>query len=240
MSKGKLMLHCPKGHSIPHRTPHGECTPMYCAVTNAPVAGKTKANQKVLQTERKRQIANKKTSFQIKRELAIEKATKDLELEVLRTPLQIPDGANSMLVNEGRLEVLAQGSANLGKHRARLSFIKDMPVADADEVTINNWTDKRTLQLLPIAVAEKEYQLRFGDDGQRERAADAVLKMTGRYQKEGALAGGASIVLMVGPGGMQLPYMPKRIIDGSASSEQVIDGKVVLPEGELVRAKKLP
>ena len=92
---------------------------------------------------------------------------------------------------------------------------------------MTDWkTDARTVKLLPLAVAEKEFQLRFGNDDQRERAADSVLRMTGRYQKEGAISGGASIILNIGGEGMQLPYMPKR------DTAKVIEGETI--------AQKLP
>ncbi len=221
MTKSKLELTCPKGHSIPHKTPNGECTPMYCA-------GETRKETKREKTsKRKADLQVTKSAFEVKREEVIIKATKDLELKVLSTSLPLPDGASEMLVNEGRLEVLSNGSQAFGRHRARLSFIKDLPPEDADEVTINNWADKRANQNLPMAIAEKEYQLRFGNDDQRDKAADTFLRMTGRYQKEGAVSGGAAIILNISGEGMQLPYMPKRLV-----SPKVVDANAEVTDAE--------
>lgn len=229
-------LSCPSGHSIPHKTPSGECTPMYCAigmkaVVKAADKAAAKAGKALVRNERKAATAAAKSDFEVKREQAILEAKEKLELQIAATPDVLPAGASSMLVAEGKLEVLAGASIGLGKHRARHAFIKDLPGEDADEVTINNWTDKRTVQLLPLAVAEKEYQLRFGDDAQRERAADAVLRMTGRYQKEGAISGGASIILNIGGEGMQLPFMPRRTVV-AGPQPQLVDGKVLKGDDE--------
>ena len=210
--KRKLTSFCPSGHSIPHKTPKGECTALYCAqMENEEVTPRIKLKQ------RKKDQANAKTSRQISQENQIEKATKKLGLQVAAQPLQLPDGASRELANMGRLEELAGGSANLGRHKARLSFIEGgLPAADADEVAINTWSDKKINALLPLAIAEKELALKFGDAGARERAADKILAANGRAQKEGTGGTGASIVLHVSGMGLQLPYMSKRLVEGQA------------------------
>lgn len=219
--KRKLTSYCPNHHSIPHKTPRGECTALYCVEDQAPAPTK---GQKL--NKRKADQRNSKTSFELKRERAIETATKKLELQVAQSPLPLPDGASALLVNEGRLEGLAGGSANLGRHQARLSFVEGgLPTKDADDVAINTWADKKILSLLPAALAEKEYALKFGDDGQRERAADKILAANGRAQKEGSGQSSASIILHVSGSGLQLPYLPKRLVEGTVTAEVAPDAK---------------
>lgn len=123
------------------------------------------------------------------------------------------------------MEGLSGASHAYGRHQARLAFVKDLPSLDADEVTINNWADKRGVQLLPLAIAEKEFMLKYGNDEQRERAADKVLAMNGRLNREGTVSGGAAIILHIGgDGGLQLPYAPKRLVEGEVKVEPLLVG----------------
>lgn len=67
------------------------------------------------------------------------------------------------------------------------------------------WADEKIVTLLPKAVAELEYQLEYGSDEQRERAANKVLDANGRGKQDKAGAGSAPIILLnVQPG--QVPW----------------------------------
>lgn len=170
-----------------------------------------------LSAREKRKVLRKrsqeiKLSREYEHALKADKVTKQLvKQEVARTDLQLPDGASKDLVVEGRVEGLSGASHAYGRHQARLAFVKDLPASDADEVTINNWADKRGVQLLPLAIAEKEFMLKYGNDEQRERAADKVLAMNGRLNREGTVSGGAAIILNISGAGLQLPYAPSRL-----------------------------
>lgn len=227
---GKVMR-CPEGHSIPHRTKHGSCHTNYCAVKGDQGRPAVIKHSKKSTTQYKEAAKNRidndvnRTAMVLRKNIALEIATKKLVEEVKRTDLPIPVGASKELAQEGRIEQLAGTSIAAGKLGARLAFINDLPHADADEVTINNWADKKAVSLLPLAIAEKEYMLKFGDDEQREKASDRVLAMNGRHQKDGHLSGGAAIILHMEGGSIQLPYSPE------------VNTKPKLVEG-IVRAKK--
>ncbi len=233
--KTTLAQRCPDGHSIPHKTENGECTPLYCAVNGEMglqqgELKRSKRSKTLMRKGAERRKAEKemKTKFKFVKNMALEKATKELVEEVRAQPLSLPDGASVGLAQEGRIEALSATSIAAGKLGARLAFINDLPHKDADEVTINNWADKKAVQLLPLAIAEKEYMLKFGDDEQREKASDRVLAMNGRLQKEGHLSGGAAIILHMEGGAIQLPYAPQpsdRLKPGP--KPKTVDGEVV-------------
>lgn len=218
---GKLDQFCPGGHSIPHKTPSGECTPLRCAVDKNAKGSKNK-EKLAKRHEKNRNKANSLTTFQLKRDKAVEIATKNLVAQIKRTEIELPDGADRGLANEGRVEALAGASVAVGKRAARAAFTPNMPAPDADEVAINDWADKRIVKNLPQAIAEKEYQLHFGDDEQRDKAADTFLKMNGRHEKEGKLSGGALIVIQQGPSGsgLQLPYTRNALIEGEVLAKK--------------------
>lgn len=216
-----LTLRCPSGHKLPHHGPKGQCHSMRCNDPRPEVAPplSSKEKRQVLK-KRKREIS---LSNEYKQALKEDKVTKQLsKREAVRADPQLPDGASKDLVVDGKVEGLMQASGAYGRHQARLAFVKDLPSDDADEVTINNWADKRGVQLLPLAIAEKEFMLKFGNDEQRERAADKVLAMNGRLNREGTVSGGAAIILHIGgEGGLQLPYAPKRLVEGEVKVEPV-------------------
>lgn len=58
------------------------------------------------------------------------------------------------------------------------------------------WADEKIVKLLPRAVAEIEFQLEYGSDEQRERAANKILDATGRGKTERGSAGSAPIILL--------------------------------------------
>lgn len=212
-----LTSECPNNHSLPHSGSKGQCTPLRCADPRV-----EKKPLPVLSAREKRKVLKKrrqemKLSREYEHTLKEDRVTKQLtKKEVARIDPQLPDGASKDHVVEGRVEGLTNASGAYGRHQARLAFVKDLPSVDADEVTINNWADKRGVQLLPLAIAEKEFMLKYGNDEQRERAADKVLAMNGRLNREGAVSGGAAIILHIGGvGGLQLPYAPKRLVEGT-------------------------
>ncbi len=142
--------------------------------------------------------------------------------QIEASPLTLPDGANEALAAEGRVEKLAGVSVAIGHKAARMAFVAKPPETGADDAAINEWADKRVLANLPQAILEKEFQLHYGDDDQRDKAADSFLKMNGRHEKEGQVSGGALIVIHAAAGGLQLPYAPKHL---TIEQGEVIDAK---------------
>lgn len=209
----KFELKCPGGHVIPHRTPHGQCTPVHCAV----IEGEKPIKKQPL-SQRKVAIANAKATFALKREAAIERERARLVEIVKETPLPLPKGGSQEMGADEKLATLAIGSRGAGRKAARLAFLDPLPPPDADDVAINEWVDKRINKNLPMAIAVKEWNLHFGDDDQQEKASDSFLRMAGRHTKDGQLSGGAAIILNLG--GLQLPGMPK-------PSQAIVEGETV-------------
>lgn len=91
-----------------------------------------------------------------------------------------------------------QSDAVISK-RAAASMRRELvpvPVLPTDE--IESYVDKKAVDLLPDAVAEVEYQLKYGDDKQRLEAAHDVLDMNGRRKREGLGNNTQTIVLNLG------------------------------------------
>ena len=79
------------------------------------------------------------------------------------------------------------------------------------------WADARLVKNLPVAVAEIEFNLRYGDDAQRERAAQKVLDATGRGKGEKGNTGTSPILIVNMGGGLSLPWRK--------ASGETIDGE---------------
>lgn len=92
------------------------------------------------------------------------------------------------------------------RHRA-LQVPKFDDAAQAEE-----WADRKLAMMLPLAVADVEADLRWGDDKQRETARRQVLEATGRGRREGiGGSGGPSIVIIANNpnGSIDLPWAQK-------------------------------
>lgn len=61
------------------------------------------------------------------------------------------------------------------------------------------YAQAKAVSLLPEAMAEIEYQLKYGDDKQRADMADRVLDMTGNRKRDAIAGGGQTIVLNFSP-----------------------------------------
>lgn len=61
------------------------------------------------------------------------------------------------------------------------------------------YAQAKAVSLLPEAMAEIEYQLKYGDDRQRAEMADRVLDMTGNRKRDALAGGGQTIVLQFSP-----------------------------------------
>jgi hypothetical protein len=101
------------------------------------------------------------------------------------------------------------------------------------------WADSKLVRLLPLAVAEVEYQLNYGDDKQRMEAADRVLKATGRSTREAGIGGGQTIVLNISsselPWGRKATTINAQVTTGEAQGSEAR----VLQSGEPTGAARL-
>lgn len=70
-----------------------------------------------------------------------------------------------------------------------------------------NWSKDKLLSMLPEALAELHWQLRFGTAKERGDAVDRVLDANGLRKKEGSTGAGGMVVLNIG-GNAQLEAVP--------------------------------
>ncbi len=96
--------------------------------------------------------------------------------------------------------------ASLEKRLALAGVPKDLTGAAAEDFAV-----KKQLENLPVAVAEAEYRLKYGDDDQRWEAAKWFADATGHGKKETGQGGGSAVIIIQGMGtaGGQLPWMQK-------------------------------
>lgn len=106
------------------------------------------------------------------------------------------------------------------KLRKKLVERPEFPDAKAAE----EWTQDRVVKLLPDALAEVEYQLRFGDDAQRMGAARDILDANGMRRRDATASGGQTIILHMNS---VLPWQDKAqvTIDAAKLSREVAEGK---------------
>ena len=91
-----------------------------------------------------------------------------------------------------------------GRFAARLAHLK-VP-ENLEGKAAEEWSDKRLVDLLPLAVAVKEELLKFGDDKQRDKAADDILAANGRGKRDLTGASGPSIVIVSPEGAIKVPW----------------------------------
>lgn len=167
---------CPSGHSLPHKTNAGNCTPVWCAG----------------------QIKPKKDAL------------------AKRAPGE--DKPTPFVPAEDKEEVRIARAQS--RRQARLRAI-DFPEKEMEGAEAEQWADRKLVKLLPEAVALLEFDLKYGDDDAKARAAQEIRNATGRGRKDSG--GGASAifnVVMQAPasGAPPMPWMqrvdPKKLPDG--------------------------
>lgn len=165
-------MKCPANHELPHGTPNGECTPVYCS---------------------------------------------EQKFDTEETGLTVAEEAESP-------DEAADIEKALAREKARLKALKipkGLKGGDAEAFV----TEKMT-ELSVLAVADLEGQLRFGNDRARAAARREVLQATGHGPKEGAVGGGALIVIQAGDGSVSTLPPWKRKRPRQIASTQVVDANV--------------
>jgi len=167
---------CPAGHTLPHRTERGECSPLYCPGS---------------------------TPGSIKRK---EAALKDLAAAKKSDGTYAPP--------EKELAAIERAKLRADARRKLVPVPEGLAGADAEA-----WVQQRQVALAPLALAEQEYQLLFGDDEQRAKASARILDSTGHGKKESGNTAGP--VIVINASGFQLPW------------RQTVEAKLVEPIGAL-------
>jgi hypothetical protein len=187
---------CPKQHALPNRTANGECTPLWCADTDRGSRGST--SKEVVKTREARDAV--KEAVQLKGDLHIDGMLKGDDETVVLAKNTAKDSKVDEMVRIGK---------GAGRFAARLSAL-GTPTG-LQGVEAEKWADSKLVEMLPLAVAEVEYQLKFGDDAQREKAAGKVLDATGRGKKEQQGNSAPTIILVgAGTGGaLNYPWMKR-------------------------------
>jgi hypothetical protein len=131
------------------------------------------------------------------------------------TPLDCADEVKALAVIPERNVAAAPGEdEDAVKEQRKLALRKSQLIARREIVPIpeglegegaEKWADKRIVDLLPVAVAEIEYQLKFGSDEQRERAASKIMDANGRGKQEKSVGSNQQIIINL-PAGAQLPW----------------------------------
>lgn len=74
------------------------------------------------------------------------------------------------------------------------------------------WSQKALAEMLPEAVAQMRWTLRFGTDKQRDEMAAKVLAANGLDKKEATTGGGGTFILNLGTSLENVPFL-KRVVD---------------------------
>lgn len=99
---------------------------------------------------------------------------------------------------------------------ARRAKLSGLPSGLKGEEAIK-WGQDKLAALLPEAVANVAYDLRYGSDRERTAAADRVLAANGLDKREAAKTGGQGlIVLNINTGGETIPWLQRmhKVVEG--------------------------
>lgn len=196
-------LQCPNHHRLPHRTKHGECTPVHCPA-KPELASDYVENNKVKPAIQESSAAADLILSETVDLGAIEK----VDVKVARE------------ANAQKIDTLTKLTNAAARAASRKAFFKVPDFKDAAEAEA--WSQARAAILLPDAIAELEYQLKLGDDTQRRDAARDFLDINGMRKREAGGSIGATIILNLG--GKELPWAQKVVeklvpstVDGSTA-----------------------
>lgn len=179
---------CPGGHELPFKGPTGDCTPVRCSMTS------------------RQRAARKETKGEKKVIVALPAKAVDALLKVdAPAPLAIDDDSDD------RRQALA--AKQYEKWRQFIGVKDDLQGDEAEK-----WSDAKLTNLLPVAVAQVESDLKYGSPEQRARAADKILNANGRGKRDPITASAPPIVINMVNGG-DLPWR-------QASKVEVVEGSV--------------
>lgn len=201
---------CPSGHGLPHRTAKGNCTPLHCT-------GKGSPEPRATDLARAQRAGG--------RGPASPGATRSPETAGEPPSRALVKAEDEEVKETSRLE---RARRREQARRTMVALPGGLRGGDAEA-----WTAQKLVELSPLAAAEMEFQLRFGDDEQRKQAAARILDSTGHGKKD--LATGGATIIINASGGINLPWRqaPKEV----AGETKVVE---VRPIGSLQEGKKEP
>lgn len=103
--------------------------------------------------------------------------------------------------------------APLEAHQYKMGLVGGVSVSGKSEADIKAWADRKALEMLPAALAELNFNLKFGTDKQRSEAVDRVIDMHGLRKREAQAGQHATIILNLGGGkdalAAKLPWLKR-------------------------------
>lgn len=180
--KFKSSLRCPRNHKLPHKTPSGECTPVYCAAVTRGQSKEWRSGAEARTTS-----TTKKVKAEVKSLIVADEAR--AAAQVAEEPALAEEIEATRLMKQ--------------QHRFKMDALEIPHGLEGEEA--EQFADKRLVKLLPAAIGELEWMLKFGDEKQRQDAAKQVMDSTGRGKRELAGASTPSIIINLSPG-MSLPW----------------------------------
>lgn len=204
-SSSESFFGCPKGHRLPNQTPTGSCTAIYCAAQVTPAEALKKLNRQMKRHEPRAKSPEPA-------DLAVANEA-DAHVAALIPGDDVASVGAREIAATQRQEQLLRFASKAGQLAARAAILKTPKDLKPDE--IEKWVEAKKLELLPWAMAELEYQLKFGDDKQRAEASREIRDATGHGKREIASAASTPIIILTGAGVQQLPW--------SQAKTQVID-----------------
>lgn len=135
----------------------------------------------------------------------------------LRDTIKVPvSGSHALQNEEHRLELDARKM--LGKEALRNKLI---PIPEGLEgAAAESYVEAKLTNLSVVAVAELEWQLRFGSDSERAKAAEKILDATGHGKKD-RTGGSTQLIIVNGViAGAPLPWAKPaevKVVDASAA-----------------------
>lgn len=229
---------CPGGHRLPHHTERGDCTPLWCAAGKKRRADKATAKtvRRSPHTRPHPEREGKGSASEGGAETTGDEGRRSApsgrpaegeagtDVALARTSRASGrDGVEAVEETERAQEAVRMARGK-GRHAARMAVMEVPPGLEG--TAAEDWADKRLLSLLPLAVAEVEAQLKFGDASQRERAADKVMAATGRGKREAAHNSAPTIIYIAqgegGSGRVAVPWSQNKSRTASAVEATVV------------------
>lgn len=225
-------MKCPAGHELPRETKNGQCTPLYCADDGATAEGVLPSGKAKRAKKEKMPFTSLEKAPTRVEDLPIPKAEK-VATHALVTAADnaIKETVEAALENEvdrfnatsAAIEaskgMIGRAGTGLGAFAIRQAFLKIPKAMDNEKA--EEWAQSKAVELLPTALGEVEFRLKFGTDDQRYEAAKDVLDMNGMRKRDAINSGGNTIILNLGPNGT--PWA-KKVVSSAVDA--------ALPEGE--------
>lgn len=183
MKRKAMKLRCPKGHHLPHVAANGsQCTPLVCieaphAEALVPVKAKTTIDAVVRSRALEAQSKQSPDSFEARAAALAEEENEKHELK-----LQVQKSKRAIDLAEQR--------------RALREKLVPVPKFK-DTKESEEWTQRKIVEMAPVALAEIEYQLLYGDNSERIAAARDFMDSNGLRRRDALQGGGNTIILQM-------------------------------------------